>query len=275
MKFLTCLFLLLLVDSAHAATDWIKPVLSKVENTSEHTTEIWFQAPKEFPVTVDYHLLTCTGCETSAPASFKVFIEKGQKQKVASIKPDGTGKFEFTHAFHFIPGKENPTVPAATVYALPFAKGDKVLLGQGYHGAVSHFPPNEFSLDFMLAEGSEVHAAREGTVVFVEQSFELGGFEERFKKLANVIIVLHDDFTIAIYAHLKKDGAVVKVGDSVTAGQLIGYSGKTGYLKNPHLHLEIGYYLDCDMKIKSIPTKFKVNSLVEDLKQGQSYSASL
>jgi murein DD-endopeptidase MepM/ murein hydrolase activator NlpD len=32
---------------------------------------------------------------------------------------------------------------------------------------------------------------------------------------------------------------IVKAGDHVTRGQLIGYSGKTGYALGPHLHFTI------------------------------------
>ena len=39
--------------------------------------------------------------------------------------------------------------------------------------------------------------------------------------------------------HLTKDGAVVNIGDQINKGDLIGYSGATGYAGYPHLHFVV------------------------------------
>ncbi len=41
------------------------------------------------------------------------------------------------------------------------------------------------------------------------------------------------------YAHLKNGGFNVSEGDTVKAGDLIGYSGNTGCSTGPHLHIDI------------------------------------
>ena len=50
------------------------------------------------------------------------------------------------------------------------------------------------------------------------------------------IVIQHPDGSRAGYWHLQKDGALVNVGDTVSKGQVIGLSGKTGYAFQPHLH---------------------------------------
>lgn len=44
------------------------------------------------------------------------------------------------------------------------------------------------------------------------------------------------DGTFCIYAHLSKSNK--KVGDPITKGEIIGYSGKTGNVSAAHLHFE-------------------------------------
>lgn len=57
------------------------------------------------------------------------------------------------------------------------------------------------------------------------------------------------------YAHL--DGYAVKVGDQVTAGQIIGYVGRTGAATGTHLHLELlrnGVFIDPVPYLSASPT---------------------
>lgn len=53
-------------------------------------------------------------------------------------------------------------------YDLPFQKGKAFLMYQGYNGTFSN--QNENSLDFVMPEGTEILASREGLVIDVLQS---------------------------------------------------------------------------------------------------------
>ena len=71
----------------------------------------------------------------------------------------------------------------------------------------------------------------------VESGFDRGGLnKETYGARANLVRILHDDGSMAIYAHLRENGVMVRVGEKVSLGQLIGYSGNTGYSSGPHLH---------------------------------------
>lgn len=57
--------------------------------------------------------------------------------------------------------------------------------------------------------------------------------------LGNRVIVQHDDATFAAYAHLRQGSAVVRAGDRVDTGQVIGEVGNTGNTSEPHLHVQL------------------------------------
>jgi len=151
------------------------------------------------------------------------------------------------------------------LYRLPFKKGYKYRLSQGYNGKFSHkSTPSKYALDFQLEIDEPVHAAREGIVVKTEDHHtEHGGKAYRYK--ANRIIILHSDGTTASYVHLKPKGVLVTEGDFVIKGQHIGYSGLTGYTRGPHLHFVVRKERDI-----AIPVFFEGYEQ-ESLKPGKRY----
>lgn len=55
----------------------------------------------------------------------------------------------------------------------------------------------------------------------------------------NYIWLTHDDGTVALYAHFRHEGIMVREGDSVTVGQLLGAIGESG-TPTPCAFLECG-----------------------------------
>jgi murein DD-endopeptidase MepM/ murein hydrolase activator NlpD len=125
------------------------------------------------------------------------------------------------------------------VYALPFKSGQSFVIGQGFHGTFTHSGNDEFAVDFDLPIGTEVLAARSGTVVLVVDKFDRGGPDLSLREKANYVLVRHDDGTLGEYVHLKRDGARVKPGQGVRVGDLIGLSGDVGYSRGAHLHFAV------------------------------------
>jgi murein DD-endopeptidase MepM/ murein hydrolase activator NlpD len=123
------------------------------------------------------------------------------------------------------------------VYWLPYAEGEKYLFVQGANSGFSH--KNELSFDFKMAKGSKVCASRAGVVVAAKSDSNKGGLKSEFLDDGNHIIIQHSDGSSAQYWHLELNGVLVKVGDTVSKGQLIGYSGNTGYTAFPHLHFQV------------------------------------
>jgi murein DD-endopeptidase MepM/ murein hydrolase activator NlpD len=123
-------------------------------------------------------------------------------------------------------------------YALPYQKGKSFLLVQGYQSKLfSH--KGEFALDFKMKKGTKICAARSGIVVAVREDSKKGGIKLKYLSEGNHVIIKHDDGTYANYWHLKYNGALVNVGDTVKQGDAIGLAGKTGFALFPHLHFEV------------------------------------
>ena len=95
------------------------------------------------------------------------------------------------------------------------------------------------SLDFDCLEGTEILAARKGIVVWIRDDSNKSGPYKKYWDMGNRIVIKHENGEYSAYEHLRYKGVVVKVGEKVKLGQLIGFSGNTGYISAPHLHFEV------------------------------------
>jgi murein DD-endopeptidase MepM/ murein hydrolase activator NlpD len=138
-------------------------------------------------------------------------------------------------------------------YCLPYMQNNTHVLTEGENGK-THKNEHQFAFDFEMSIGTPVHAARAGEVVSVVDKFRDRGQNAGFIRQGNSVILKHSDGSYAIYAHLDKAGAAVKVGDKIKTGQLIAYSGNTGFTKAPHLHFEV-FTLE-NKKHTSVPIAF-------------------
>lgn len=145
------------------------------------------------------------------------------------------------------------TEDSSFAYALPYPYYTAPLVVQGYYGSFSH--RNRAAIDFKLRQGTPVLAARRGIVVRTESRNNRGGINKSFRKLANYIVIQHEDGSRAGYWHLKKNGVFVEPGDSVLRGQVIGLSGKTGYSAFAHLHFLV--WTNKTGSWQPVPTRFE------------------
>lgn len=155
-------------------------------------------------------------------------------------------------------------------YRLPFRKGASYTLSQGFGGAFSHKDHQEYALDFTMPEGTPVYAARGGIVVNTEEKYTEGGQNNEYLDKANFVTILHDDGTFADYTHLKFNGVEVQEGQRARTGQLLGYSGATGYATGPHLHFVVKKAV-LGGGFESIPVKFATKDGIKLLNEGQTY----
>ncbi|HBS56527.1 MAG TPA: M23 family peptidase [Stenotrophomonas sp.] len=152
-----------------------------------------------------------------------------------------------------VPG--NPAAQAEDVaYRLPF-EAPQLRVDQAPNGRFSHQDEeNRDAVDFALPEATLVMAAREGTVMQVQDGFKANGQDrERDAGRANFIRILHSDGSMALYGHLQAGGMRVRPGQAVQAGQPIGLSGNSGYSTAPHLHFVV--QVNRGMGLRSVPVR--------------------
>jgi murein DD-endopeptidase MepM/ murein hydrolase activator NlpD len=150
-----------------------------------------------------------------------------------------------------------PAPKGPRIYKLPYGGGTTHDVCQGNnHGGSTHTGLGAYAWDFCMPIGTPVGAARGGTVKAVRQDSNRGGWGAKFADDANYIVVDHGDGTAGLYMHLMFNGARVKVGDRVQTGQLLGYSGNTGWTSAPHLHFMVMQTSDDDFYTQSVPVLF-------------------
>jgi murein DD-endopeptidase MepM/ murein hydrolase activator NlpD len=85
-------------------------------------------------------------------------------------------------------------------------------------------------IDIAVGEGTAIRAAMTGTVSLQQSEAESGGY-------GNYTCIDHGGGLSTCYAH--QSSFVASLGQSVSQGDVIGYTGCTGYCLGPHLHFEV------------------------------------
>jgi len=166
---------------------------------------------------------------TNNPQKEKEWEEKKQKE-IIKITPDKPKKEVVKKETQ---KKENPKeekkeITEANQFIRPVPTGYRVSSRFGYRiHPISHVRKFHYGIDLGCAKGTPIYAVFEGKVIHSAYS----------KSYGNFIILLHPGNRKTVYAHMSK--RLVKRGDKVKKGQIIGKVGSTGYSTGPHLHFEV------------------------------------
>ncbi len=104
---------------------------------------------------------------------------------------------------------------------------DRYVLTARFGQCSSRWANCHTGLDFAASTGTPIRAIMGGRVIWAEPGGRYG----------NLTKIQHPNGIQSWYAH--QLSRKVKVGDTVTAGQVIGRVGSTGNVTGPHLHLEV------------------------------------
>lgn len=160
------------------------------------------------------------------------------------------------YQYQYLAGDPDSRHQPAGPYRAPFAISSNYPVTQAYPEVATHTTRDSYyAIDVAMPIGTDIFAARGGVVFDVATSNFRGGLDpERDGPAANVVRVLHDDGTYAIYAHLNTNSIRVRPGDRVKRGQYIADSGNTGFSSGPHLHFAV--VRNAGMAIESVPVTF-------------------
>lgn len=89
------------------------------------------------------------------------------------------------------------------------------------------FTSRHSAIDIAVRQGTPIKAAASGRVIFADELIVSG----------NTVIIDHGLWLSTTYLHMSK--ILVSVGDVVSAGDIIGEVGSTGYSTGPHLHYSV------------------------------------
>lgn len=199
---------------------------------------------REHDVTVALTILAQNVRVTRITPKTASYAGLSQTEAVRLCAADTERPWRWRYQFTWIKGRLNARHDDETLYVLPFEKGRSFRVTQSYGGRLTHRDHDKYAVDFGMPEGTKVCAARDGVVVDLMESSEVGGPDKKYKDEANFVSIAHDDGTIGEYLHLKRDGVLVGIGDKVEAGQPIALSGNTGYSTVPHVHFGVYSPLD-------------------------------
>ena len=252
------LFFCLLGSAGAAITDYPFKLVTRADGAAQ---QVVAENNGPSPITVNVSL---TGQNYASDqilpltATVEPYTTQALGRVYAGENPDLPYNFLFRYSHHF--GRKDAVHDETAVYRLPFEEGHAFVVSQAHGGRLTSHNNREnlYAVDFAMPIGSAVTAARDGVVIDVTLRHREGGFSMSYIDKANTVAIAHDDGTVAEYAHLSPGDELVKPGQRVRAGDLLGYSGNTGYSSGPHLHFIVSRPVVTDGKVtrESVPVMF-------------------
>lgn len=142
-------------------------------------------------------------------------------------------------------GLLNPVVNINFTYLLPTGPAIET---QAYRipnkpaGSTPGGQDSGYSVRLRAKQGDTIYAARRGTVSAVDVSNTENDAGASTTTNWNFVEIFHADGSFAEYGILKKDGALVKPGQTVEAGAPIGIVGGDQYGRGSEVRFSVSYY---------------------------------
>jgi len=232
------------------------PIVSMRKLGVNHEPEYAFFNNIWGPVELELSFDESENVSSEPPLPARVVLPGQTEQRLLKVSAsDPSEGFSYRLAYKQMLGPPLETLPPEVDYYPPFSLGRQFLVSQGFDNDITHTDPSsQYAVDIVMPVGTPVLAARSGRVMQMEDDFHGGAQTERYLPRSNHVRVLHDDGTMAVYAHLEANSLRVREGAAVKRGQWIANSGNTGYSSGPHLHFVI--QLNVGMEMESLPFRF-------------------
>jgi murein DD-endopeptidase MepM/ murein hydrolase activator NlpD len=140
------------------------------------------------------------------------------------------------------------------VVGIPFACDLQFEVSQA-HETGSHLGNDTWAWDFRMPAGVPIVAAKDGVVRMARGDSTVGGCDAKFAADANYVVIDHGDGFETQYLHFTS--VVVQAGQQVKAGELLGYSGATGWACGSHLHFKVAKRVHNGWNNPSVPARIE------------------
>lgn len=207
-----------------------------------HVLQLVAQNTYYGPVQLAFQLSSMNNLAATAPSSGLIVLEPRSETELLVLEPaDPESTMSLSYRFQYIPGRPDATHAPTMPYRLPYALATRHLVSQAFPDTITHADPaDQHAIDFAMPVGTGVYAARAGMVIEVASDyFEAGLDPVRDGPRANIVRVMHDDGSMALYAHLNWNSIRVVPGQQVERGEYLADSGNTGFSSGPHLHFVV------------------------------------
>ena len=229
------------------------------------------------PVQVVLGIEEIDGFEKPDPEQSLRFVVPPRSDEFFLMNLDGLEAAEersLRYRYAYLLGDPAAEHRPSTGYRAPFAVAGTHIISQAFPDAMTHTTlDSRHAVDFVMPIGTDVYAARGGVVIEVASTNYRAGIDPSEEGAqANLVTILHEDGTYAIYAHLNWNTIRVQPGEQVTRGQYIADSGNTGFSTGPHLHFVV--LKNADLRSESVPVEFAgANGALIKPKTGQRLTA--
>ncbi len=234
-----------------------RPTITMTERRRDGEVDLVAINTFEVPVEISLQITEAENLSHEPGEKVHHIVGATTDEVVTTIRAIRPGNWSFAYEAQFTIGdpaaKHSPPAP----YRAPFAVSSQYTISQAYPGELSHQNAgNRYAVDFVMPVGTPVYSARRGKVVDIATHFFANGTDvEKDAPKANLVRIVHDDGSIAVYAHLNWDSIRVRIGQPVEGGEYIADSGNTGFSTGPHLHFDV--QLNKGMELVSVPFVFR------------------